>query len=101
MPLHFVPPMPYDPSNPRTKETLDWIFFVSSLNFSFWSQLDDERRYGVDWYEDGWNALDKPSNMRRTAVQTGYWSLPAAINKGKLDVHIYVSTMLVDLDSAL
>ncbi|KAG8856447.1 hypothetical protein FRB96_006413 [Tulasnella sp. 330] len=73
--------MPYDPSNARTKETLDWVFFVSSLNFSFWSQLEDGKRYGVEWYEDGWRALNKPPHQRKTKVQTGYWSLPAAINK--------------------
>ncbi|KAG9036427.1 hypothetical protein FRB95_008968 [Tulasnella sp. JGI-2019a] len=80
-PLHFVPPVPHDALNPRTKETLDWVFFVSSLNFCFWSALNDEQRYGVEWYEEGWNALQYPPEERRKKIFTGYWSLPAAMNK--------------------
>ncbi|KDQ62599.1 hypothetical protein JAAARDRAFT_30512 [Jaapia argillacea MUCL 33604] len=73
-PLHLVPPEPYSPSHPGTKATLDWIFFVSSLNFSFWSEKEGSpERYGVEWRE-GWGS-------EKTSVWTGYWSLLASINR--------------------
>lgn len=81
-PLHLVPPVPYAPSSPRTKETLDWVFLVSALNFSFWSDLGEDERFGVEWYEDGWHALEGPPDQRRTKVWKGYWCLLAAINRG-------------------
>ncbi|KAH8114472.1 hypothetical protein DFH11DRAFT_1688975 [Phellopilus nigrolimitatus] len=56
----------------------DWIFLISALNFSFWSDkegsADGERtRFGVEW-RSGWG-----SDERR--VWTGYWSLVAAVNR--------------------
>jgi len=70
--------MPYNPNNPKTKLVLDYIFLVSALNFSFWSDKEREsERYGVEW-RLGWSSpYDGP-----TEVWTGYWSLLAAINKG-------------------
>ncbi|KAG8900189.1 hypothetical protein FRB99_006189 [Tulasnella sp. 403] len=67
-PLHFLPPTPYDPSHPRTREALDWVFFVSSLNFSFWSEFSEEERFGIEWGDEG-------------TVWTGYWSLLAGIKR--------------------
>jgi len=77
-PLHIQPPEIYSPDDPRTKDCLDWIFLISSLNFSFWSQKegseDESRRFGVEW-RTGWG-------QDTTKVWTGYWSLVAAINRG-------------------
>lgn len=74
--LHICPPEPYSPSDPITKATLNWIFLISSLNFSFWSERECHiDRYGVEWRE-GWD-----STKRET--WTGYWSLVAALNRGE------------------
>jgi hypothetical protein len=76
-PLHILPPEPYDPSDPLTKASLNWIFLISSLNFSFWSEKEGQSdRYGVEWRE-GWGKEGKK-------VWTGYWSLVAALNRGIL-----------------
>ena len=73
-PLHIVPPQPYSPSDPKTKATLDWIFLVSSLNFSFWSDLPSDKRFGIEWRK-AWDSDER-------VVHTGYWSLVAALNRG-------------------
>jgi len=74
-PLHLCPPEPYDPAHPGTRATLDWIFLISSLNFSFWSQYDHtDCCYGVEWRE-GWGSDHR-------VVHTGYWSLVAALDRG-------------------
>ncbi|EEB06728.1 eukaryotic protein [Schizosaccharomyces japonicus yFS275] len=60
--------------HPQTKDTstLDWIFFIDLLNFSFWSKTDVE---------------DTGSHPERFAIEyhgkryTGYWSLCAAVNR--------------------
>lgn len=76
-PLHLCPPEPYSATDPRTRTCLDWIFLISSLNFSFWSEREGfSDRYGVEWRE-GWGSDS-------TIVHTGYWSLVAAIDKGEL-----------------
>ncbi|KAI9443614.1 hypothetical protein H4582DRAFT_1209207 [Lactarius indigo] len=73
-PLHLCPPEPYDPAHPGTRATLDWIFLISSLNFSFWSQYDGtDYCYGVEWRE-GWDSDHR-------VVHTGYWSLVAALDR--------------------
>ncbi|KAH9057522.1 hypothetical protein EDB87DRAFT_1565154 [Lactarius vividus] len=73
-PLHLSPPEPYDPAHPGTRTTLDWIFLISSLNFSFWSQYDGtDCCYGVEWRE-GWGSDHR-------VVHTGYWSLVAALDR--------------------
>ena len=50
------------------------------MNFSFWSEQEgtgkESERFGVEWA--GWGG-DEPKK-----VWTGYWSLLAAINKGKI-----------------
>ncbi|TFK52299.1 hypothetical protein OE88DRAFT_1628428 [Heliocybe sulcata] len=71
--LHICPPEPYSPTDPQTRKCLDWIFLISSLNFSFWSDKSETDRYGVEWRE-GWNSST-------SKVWTGYWSLVAAINR--------------------
>ena len=75
-PLHICPPEPYSAGDPLTKECLNWIFLISSLNFSFWSERDGTpERYGVEW-RAGWDTETR-------AVHTGYWSLVAALNRGE------------------
>ncbi|KAF8555749.1 hypothetical protein OG21DRAFT_1567225 [Imleria badia] len=72
--LHICPPEPYSASDPLTKECLNWIFLVSSLNFSFWSEREGiGGRYGVEW-RTGWDTETR-------AVHTGYRSLLAALNR--------------------
>ncbi|KAL1673087.1 hypothetical protein EV122DRAFT_223442 [Schizophyllum commune] len=73
-PLHIIPddtrPL-HDPANVRV---LDWIFLISSLNFSFWSEREGTNaRYGVEWQESWMETKPK--------VFTGYWSLVAALNR--------------------
>ena len=66
---------PYSPSDPLNKTILDWIFLISSLNFSFWSDKEDlSQRFGVEW-RSGW-ATDGHE------IHTGYWSLVAALDRG-------------------
>lgn len=75
-PLHICPPEPYSPSNPLTTQCLNWIFLISALNFSFWSEKEGTiERYGVEWRK-GWD-----TTLERS-VHTGYWSLVAALNRG-------------------
>ena len=49
------------------RAAVDWVFFVDSLNFSFWSEETPERRYTVHY--NGSNYV-------------GYWSLCAAVPGG-------------------
>ncbi|KAH7909821.1 hypothetical protein BJ138DRAFT_1154376 [Hygrophoropsis aurantiaca] len=73
-PLHICPPEPYSPSNLLTRATLNWIFLISALNFSFWSEKEGKPdRYGVEW-RTGWDSDER-------VVHTGYWSLVAALNR--------------------
>jgi hypothetical protein len=67
----------------KNEATVDWIFTVDLLNFSFWSSTDSEdtgrsesQRYSVDY---------------KGKLYTGYWSLVAAINKA-LDRGIPITT---------
>lgn len=74
-PLHICPADPFSWDDPSTSACLNWIFFISSLNFSFWSELEGHSgRYGVEWRE-GWH-------RDRISVHTGYWSLVAAVDRG-------------------
>lgn len=80
-PLHICPPEPYDPTHPLTKTVFDWIFLISSLNFSFWSLHEGKKeRYGVEWYAS-WDETKKDGDGRRQ-VFTGYWSLVASLDRG-------------------
>lgn len=75
--LHICPSDPYDPADPKNKKILDWIFLISALNFSFWSEKEGTpERYGVEWRR-GWGQDER-------IVHTGYWSLVAALNRGTL-----------------
>ncbi|KAI0031927.1 hypothetical protein K488DRAFT_78799 [Vararia minispora EC-137] len=72
--LHLVPPEPFDWADPRVCDTLNWIFLVSALNFSFWSEKEGtDSRYGIEW-RMGWGKEER-------TVWTGYWSLPAALDR--------------------
>ncbi|KAG9315845.1 hypothetical protein JVU11DRAFT_3494 [Chiua virens] len=74
-PLHICPPEPYSARETLTKECLNWIFLIASLNFSFWSEKHGSaERYGVEW-RTGWDAESR-------TVHTGYWSLVAALESG-------------------
>ena len=78
IPLHLLPPDDdrIEPIlNPLAKPTLDWVFLISALNFSFWSQYEGtDKRYAVEWRE-GWG-------LEGRKTWNGYWSLLAAINRG-------------------
>ncbi|KAH9935097.1 uncharacterized protein BXZ73DRAFT_76811 [Epithele typhae] len=72
--LHICPEEPFSWASPSTRPFLDWIFLISSLNFSFWSELEGTpRRFGIKWRE-GWKS-------EKQVVHTGYWSLVAAVNR--------------------
>lgn len=55
----------------------DWIFFVSALNFSFWSESDQEHRFGIEWKR----GLDGKGGSG-TIIHSGYASLLAGIGRG-------------------
>ncbi|KAF8322636.1 hypothetical protein DL93DRAFT_1037867 [Clavulina sp. PMI_390] len=74
-PLHLTPPETISSiSDPAARPVLDWIFLISSLNFSFWSERDESSRFSVTWRE----SWDQNSAPRRW---TGYWSLVAALDR--------------------
>jgi hypothetical protein len=54
--------------HPKTKDegTVAFIFTMDLLNFSFWSEKDDEERFSVEYKGKKW---------------TGYWSLVAALQR--------------------
>lgn len=54
--------------HPKTKDesTVAFIFTMDLLNFSFWSELDDEERFAVEYRGKRW---------------TGYWSLVASLQR--------------------
>ncbi|KAI5795540.1 hypothetical protein EDC01DRAFT_717015 [Geopyxis carbonaria] len=54
--------------HPKTKDksTVDFLFTMDLLNFSFWSALDDEHRFCVEYKGKRW---------------TGYWSLVALLQR--------------------
>ncbi|KIK69773.1 hypothetical protein GYMLUDRAFT_34171 [Collybiopsis luxurians FD-317 M1] len=85
-PLHLLSAEPYIPSHRSNKVVLDWIFLISSLNFSFWSSREGHSdRYGVDW-QAGWN---ESAGSRK--LWTGYWSLVAALNRALNDDKIPIT----------
>lgn len=88
-PLHVVPPDHYSRDDPRTRSTLDWIFLISSLNFSFWSERPAGERFGVEWRR-GW-----ADDAR--VVHTGYWSLVAALDRGTARFHSHSPRQNFDL----
>ncbi|KAF9919373.1 hypothetical protein BX616_005416 [Lobosporangium transversale] len=63
------------PLNPKecNESTVDWIFLVDLLNFSFWSEIDIDD-----------TGVPHPDRYRVTfdgIGYTGYWSMVAAINR--------------------
>ncbi|GLA28281.1 hypothetical protein AnigIFM63326_005852 [Aspergillus niger] len=64
--------------HPKTKDenTVDFIFTMDLLNFSFWSELSSEKRFAIEYRGRKW---------------TGYWSLVAALQRA-LDEDIPITT---------
>ncbi|RJE23986.1 hypothetical protein PHISCL_03692 [Aspergillus sclerotialis] len=64
--------------HPKTKDesTVDFIFTMDLLNFSFWSELPEDKRFAVEYNGKRW---------------TGYWSLVAALRRA-LDEEIPITT---------
>ncbi|KAE8453513.1 hypothetical protein EG329_010374 [Mollisiaceae sp. DMI_Dod_QoI] len=60
----------------RDESTAAFIFTMDLLNFSFWSELDDEERFAVEYKGKKW---------------TGYWSLVAALQRA-LDEDIPITS---------
>lgn len=54
--------------HPQAKDssTVDFIFTMDLLNFSFWSELDEKHRFQIEYKGRRW---------------TGYWSLVAALQR--------------------
>jgi len=50
----------------KDESTVNFIFTMDLLNFSFWSELDEEKRFQVDYKDKKW---------------TGYWSLVAILQR--------------------
>lgn len=66
------------PLHPKTKDeaTVNFIFTMDLLNFSFWSEKSEEERFSVKYLEK---------------TYTGYWSLVAALQRA-LDDDIPITT---------
>jgi hypothetical protein len=64
--------------HPKSKDesTVNFIFTMDILNFSFWSEKSEEERYSVRYKDKKW---------------TGYWSLVAALQRA-LDEDIPITT---------
>ncbi|KAH8826835.1 hypothetical protein DL96DRAFT_1669627 [Flagelloscypha sp. PMI_526] len=72
--LHLLPPDRVPLHDEQCKKVLDWIFLISTWNFSFWSEFEgSEIRFGIEWRKS-WMTDE-------TEVHTGYWSLVAAIDR--------------------
>jgi len=50
----------------KNEETLNFIFTLDLLNFSFWSELNDEKRFSIHYRGKRW---------------TGYWSMVAVLQR--------------------
>lgn len=71
--------------HPKTKDesTVEFIFTMDLLNFSFWSEESDQsRRFAIEYHDRRW---------------TGYWSLVAALQRALDEGKAYLSM----LDSVL
>lgn len=66
--------------HPKSKDesTVAFIFTLDLLNFSFWSEKDDEERFAIEYRGKKW---------------TGYWSLVAALQRA-LDEGQFGSSLL-------
>jgi hypothetical protein len=73
-------------------ETVDWIFLIDLLNYSFWAEKSNKKRYQVTF--DG-------------VVYTGYWSLCACIQRclangiSIINPHWYANASRQELQKAL
>lgn len=86
-PLHLIPTEPHHPDDPWNRSVLNWVFLISALNFSFWSEREGcEDRYGVEW-QRSWTSPER-------TVHTGYWSLVSALNRGSFCVIFYYATCI-------
>ncbi|CAE6446396.1 unnamed protein product [Rhizoctonia solani] len=78
-PLHHLPPWPLDENTDifslesPARPTIDWVFLVSLLNFSFWSTLPSGERFAIEWLP--------PRSLDGNTRWEGYWALPAALNR--------------------
>ncbi|KAF8610389.1 hypothetical protein BDV93DRAFT_14677 [Ceratobasidium sp. AG-I] len=78
-PLHHLPPWPLNngidifDEKSLARPTIDWIFLVSLLNFSFWSVLPSGQRFTIEWLP--------PRSTDGQSSWEGYWALPAALNR--------------------
>ncbi|KAF2463395.1 uncharacterized protein BDR25DRAFT_307830 [Lindgomyces ingoldianus] len=66
------------PLHPKAKDenTVNFIFTMDLLNFSFWSEKSEDERFTVSYQDKRW---------------TGYWSLVAALQRG-LDEEISITS---------
>jgi hypothetical protein len=66
------------PLHPKAKDesTVNFIFTMDLLNFSFWSEKSEDERFAISYQEKKW---------------TGYWSLVAALQRA-LDEDIPITT---------
>ena len=63
--------------HPKTRDesTVAFIFTMDLLNFSFWSELSEADRFGIDYRGKKW---------------TGYWSLVAALQRALEEGEFFV-----------
>ncbi|KAF8633871.1 hypothetical protein AX15_001203 [Amanita polypyramis BW_CC] len=96
-PLHICPVDSADITDPRNKLVLDWIFLISSLNFSFWSERESkEDVFGIEWRaawesREGADGTVGESREEERLVWTGYWSLVASLDRAISDDKIPIT----------
>lgn len=66
----------------KNEDTVDFIFTMDILNFSFWSDFDDQKRFAVSYGGKRW---------------TGYWSLVALLRRA-LDEGLFPIAIVCDRD---
>lgn len=67
----------------KNEDTVDFIFTMDLLNFSFWSDFDDQDRFSVNYDGKRW---------------TGYWSLVALLRRA-LDEGLFpIATFVIETD---
>lgn len=64
----------------KDEDTVNFIFTMDILNFSFWSDFDDQNRFAVDYRGKRW---------------TGYWSLVALLRRA-LDEGLFPIAIVCD-----
>ena len=72
----------------KNESTVNFIFTMDLLNFSFWSEKSEEERFCVA-YGYGDSEVDGPSETGKR--WTGYWSLVAALQRA-LDEGVPITT---------